>query len=87
MQKLPTLLLTINCSISDKHKHLSLKHLCDLFLHIKDKEKHLSSIEKYAISTMQEESKSQEIEWFKRDYPHIPKENIDYALSIKPYKK
>lgn len=86
-QKKPTLLLTVNCSISNSSNHLSIQHLCDLFLHIKEKENHLTSIEKYAITTMQEEAKSQEIEWFKQDYPYIPKENIDYVLSIKPYKQ
>ena len=82
-----TLLLTINCSISNRNNHLSIQHLCDLLLHIKEKKNHLTSIEKYAITTMQEEANAQEIEWFKQDYPHIPKENIDYALSIKPYEK
>ena len=78
------MLITINCSIGDKSRHLSIDGLCDLLLNIKEKENHLSPLEKYAISMLQEEALPQEIEWFERDYPHIPKENIDYALSIKP---
>lgn len=81
----PPLLITINCSIGNEKRHLSIDGLCDLLLNIKEKENHLSQIERYAISIMQEEALPQEIEWFERDYPHIPKENIDYALSIKPY--
>ena len=81
----PPLLITINCSIGDKSRHLSIDGLCDLLLNIKEKENHLSPLEKYAISMLQKEALPQEIEWFERDYPHIPKENIDYALSIKPY--
>ena len=81
------MLITINCSIGDKSRHLSIDGLCDLLLNIKEKENHLSPLEKYAISMLQEEALPQEIEWFERDYPHIPKENIDYALSIKPYAK
>lgn len=83
----PPLLITINCSIGDKSRHLSIDGLCDLLLNIKEKENHLSQIEKYAIETMKRESIPQEFEWFMQDYPHIPKENIDYALSIKPYAK
>lgn len=83
----PMLLLTINCSIGNKRNHLSIKRLCDLFLHIKEKKNSLTNLEKYAITTMQEEAKPQEIELFKQEYPHIPKENIDYALSINPYAK
>ena len=82
----PPLLLTINCSIGDKNRHLSVEGLCDLLLHIKDKENHLTQIERYAITMIKEEALPQEIEWFKQRY-NIPQENIDYALSIKPYKK
>ncbi len=83
---LPPLLLTINCSIGDKNRHLSVEGLCDLLLHIKDKENHLTQIERYAITIIQDESLPQEIEWFKQRH-NIPQENIDYALSVKPYAK
>lgn len=78
------LLLTINCSIGDKTKHLSIKALKDLFLNIKEKEKNLSLIEKYAIEIIKTEAYPQELEWFKQDY-NIPQESIDYVLSVEPY--
>lgn len=80
------LLLTINCSIGDKTKHLNIETLKDLFLNIKEKENHLSLIEKYAIEIIKTEAYPQELEWFKQDY-NIPQESIDYVLSIKPYTK
>lgn len=64
----PPLLITINCSIGDKSRHLSIDGLCDLLLNIKEKENHLSPLEKYAISMLQKEALPKEIEWFERDY-------------------
>ncbi|NDJ27697.1 hypothetical protein DMB95_06935 [Campylobacter sp. MIT 12-8780] len=83
-QKDTPLLSTINCSIGDVSKHLDAKGLCDLFLHIKDKEKHLSNLEKYALKIIKTEAYPQELEWFKKDYK-IPQENIEYVLSKLSY--
>ena len=83
--ELPMLLSTINCSIGNEANHLTIDDLCDLFLNIKEKECKLSTLEKYAICTMQDEALPQEFEFFKQKY-NIPQENIDYVLSLKPYK-
>lgn len=77
------LLCTINCSIGDKSKHFNADDICDLFLHIKEKN-NLDIFEKYAIDIIQTEAMPQELEFFKNHY-NIPQENIDYVLSIKPY--
>lgn len=78
------LLLTINCSISNKKNHFSEEELKDLFLNIKTKENYLNIFEKYAINIIQTEADEKEIAWFKEKY-HIPQESIDNVLSIKTY--
>ncbi|MCR2055557.1 hypothetical protein CHLV4139_08665 [Campylobacter helveticus] len=74
------LLLTINCSISNKKNHLNIEQVKDLFLNIKHKKTHLNTLEKYAIDMIQTEAKKEEIEWFKEKY-HIPQESIDNVLN------
>lgn len=78
------LVLTINCSISNINNHFSDEEIKDLFMNIADKKNHLSNFEKYAIDIIQTEALKEEIQWFKEKY-HIPQENIDNVLSVKPY--
>ncbi|BCD69823.1 hypothetical protein SNTW_04680 [Helicobacter suis] len=78
----PMLLATINNSIGNKDKHVSLEYLIGLFMD--KKTTNLSNTDKYIIGTIQTEALEQEIEWFSQDY-HIPMENILHVLSINPY--
>lgn len=78
------LLLTINCSISNKKNHLNIEQLKALFLNIEYKKNHLSILEKYAINMIQTEAEKEEIKWFQKAY-HIPQKNIDNVLSLKLY--
>lgn len=81
---LPMLLLTINCSISNKKNHLKLDELLDLINHFDSKKAKLSPIQKYAIGIMKTEADSNEIEKFIQDY-HIAKKDMDSVLSFEPY--
>lgn len=81
---LPMLLLTINCSISDKRNHLTLDELLDLINNFDSKKAKLSSIQKYAIGIMKTEANSDEIKRFIQDY-HITKKDMDSVLSFEPY--
>jgi len=76
----PMLLLTINNSIGNKNKHMVISELIELF----EKKENFSTIENYAIDKIQTEATPQEIEFFTNKY-NIPKVNLDYILSIKPY--
>ena len=53
------LLLTINCSISNKKNHLNIEQVKDLFLNIKHKKTHLNTLEKYALDMIQTEAKKE----------------------------
>ncbi len=76
----PMLLLTINNSIGNKKKHLTVDDLCQLF----DKKQDLSNLEKYALETIKTEASSEELSWFSKDY-HIPLSKIKHALSANFY--
>lgn len=80
---LPMLLLTINCSISNKKNHLKLDELLDLINHFDNKKAKLSPIQKYAVGIMKTEVDSNKIERFIQDY-HIAKRIwiVCYHLSL-----
>lgn len=78
----PALLLSANCSISDKSKHISTEELYDLFMTLGTRE--LSDIEKYIIETIQSEAHPQEVQNFQTLYK-IPQGNIEKLLNYKPY--
>lgn len=78
----PALLLSTNCSISDKSKHISTEELYELFMTLGTRE--LSDIEKYIIETIQSEAHPQEVQSFQTLYK-IPQDNIEKLLSYKPY--
>lgn len=78
----PMLLLTVNCSISDRSKHLDTQGLCELFMSVGERE--LSEVEKYIVETIQAEAQPQEIATFQTRY-NIPQERVDKLLSFDPY--
>ncbi len=75
------LLSTVNNSIGNKKNHITVEKLSKLFM----KQSILSDLDKYIIDTIQTEASQEEIENFKNKF-HIPTENINYVLSINPYK-
>lgn len=76
------LLLSANCSISDRNKHLSVEELKNLFMSVGSRE--LSEVEKYVVEVIQSEVHSQEIKNFQTRY-HIPQERIDTLMSYDSY--
>lgn len=78
----PILLLSANCSISDRSKHLSVEELKNLFMSVGSRE--LSEVEKYVVEVIQSEAHLQEIESFRTQY-NIPQERVDKLLSFNPY--
>lgn len=78
----PMLLLTANCSISDRTKHLDTQGLCGLFMSVGERE--LSEVEKYIVETIQTEAHPQEIATFQARY-NIFQERVDKLLSFNPY--
>ena len=53
----PMLLLTVNNSIGNKKKHLTVENLCQLF----NKEQNFSNAEKYALDTIKTEASPKEL--------------------------
>lgn len=78
----PMLLLSANCSISDRNKHLSVEELKNLFMSVGSRE--LSEVEKYVVEVIQSEAHPQEIKNFQTRY-HIPQERIDTLMSYDSY--
>lgn len=80
----PMLLATINCSISNENKHLTLDGLLELINNFEKIKDNLSPIQEYAISMIQTEDCDEEIQWFMRDY-NISKKDMDSVLLFEPY--
>ncbi len=76
----PMLLLTINNSIGDQKKHLTIAMLCDLF----QKETDFSPVEKYAVDIIQTEATESELSSFSKQF-NIPKEKINHVFSLAVY--
>ena len=77
----PMLLLTVNNSIGDESMHLKIDDLIELF---NKKLNQYTSLDKYAVDTIQTEADEVEIKNFAKKYS-IPPENVDYVLSTNPY--
>lgn len=77
----PMLLSTVNNSIGNKKNHITVEKLLSLF----SKKTYLSELDKYIIDTIQTEATKEEINNFKNIF-HIQNEDINYVLSINPYR-
>ncbi len=81
MDFVPMLLSTVNNSIGNKKNHITVEKLSKLFM----SKEALSDLDKYIIDTIQSEASKEEIANFKNKFK-IPTENINYVLSLNPYK-
>ena len=78
----PFLLLTVNCSISNKKNHMTEIELLNIF---DKKVEEFTKIERYAVNAIQCDSDDFEIKDFKEKH-NITEEKIKYVLSCDPYK-
>lgn len=78
----PALLLSANCSIGDKSKHITSDELYELFMAIGKRK--LSALEKYIIEIIQTEAGEEEVQNFQNRY-EIPSSQVKALLECSPY--